>query len=207
MLSLLMDRLSNRTPGILGEENLAKYAVVMLLAHGVDGYEVLLERRASTLRRQPGEISFPGGRIEADDSDPWCAALRETAEELGVMAEMVHAICPLDVVVQPGRVIYPFLGYLAPEAVLRPAPAEVAEVVRVPLAALLSTQAECHFVELQFRAADAFPYHLIPRGRDYPWRSVPWPEWFYVLDDVVIWGLTAAILRHGLACLRECEIL
>ena len=57
---------------------------------------VLFEVRSLNLRRQPGEICFPGGKIEQDDVDQRQCAIRETSEELGIHESDIENVIPLD---------------------------------------------------------------------------------------------------------------
>ena len=105
-----------------------KYAVLVPLVEGPEGLSLLFEVRAATLATQPGEVCFPGGRVEPGETPRECA-LRETAEELSIPAEEVELIAPLDLLVQQGRfVMYPFLGVVSPAglAAMSPSPGEVA---------------------------------------------------------------------------------
>jgi hypothetical protein len=68
-------------------------AVLVPLVEHADGFTVLLTQRATTLRDHAGQISFPGGRIESEDADPWHAALREAQEEIGLKPELVEFTC------------------------------------------------------------------------------------------------------------------
>ena len=74
-------------------------AVLVPLVEREAGLTVLLTQRAATLKDHAGQISFPGGRIEAEDADPWHAALREAHEEIGLSAN-----CVPDAVLGPLRV-------------------------------------------------------------------------------------------------------
>ncbi|MFL6557138.1 MAG: NUDIX hydrolase, partial [Bacillus sp. (in: firmicutes)] len=85
----ILSKLKSHTPKILGSEQFSKYAVMVPIIEKVDGIHVLLEVRSLELRRQPGEICFPGGRIDSQDSDEKAAAIRETIEELGINKEQI----------------------------------------------------------------------------------------------------------------------
>ena len=76
-----------RLPGREGEPTLA--AVLVPLVNRADGLTVLLTQRSADLPDHPGQISFPGGRVEAADADLGSAALRETEEEIGVPRERI----------------------------------------------------------------------------------------------------------------------
>ena len=71
-----------------------KAAVMVPLAERPEGLAVLLERRSPALRQSPGEVGFPGGRLEAGE-DALAAALRELEEELGIAAAEVRLLGPL----------------------------------------------------------------------------------------------------------------
>ena len=76
-----------------------EYAVLVPLVEGPEGLSLLFEVRASTLAHQPGEVCFPGGKVERGESPRDCA-LRETFEELAIPAGEVEIISPLDLLVQ-----------------------------------------------------------------------------------------------------------
>ena len=79
-----MNQLSEDRPLFIGEATAFRSAVLIPLIQ-VDGeWHILFEVRSLTMRKQPGDISFPGGRIDKTDPTPLAAALRETYEELGI---------------------------------------------------------------------------------------------------------------------------
>ena len=81
MPEALRGRLEGRVPGLMDARG--KFAVLVPLVETERGLCLLYEVRSHTLRRQPGEICFPGGELEGDESVVVCA-LRETQEELGI---------------------------------------------------------------------------------------------------------------------------
>lgn len=96
---------------------------------------LLFTRRTETLARHSGQVSFPGGRMEPSDLSPLETALRETAEETGIAPAAVRAAGYLPrYLTGTGFDIQPVVGVLAPDFVLRPDPAEVAEIFEAPLA-------------------------------------------------------------------------
>ncbi len=102
------------------------------------GFGVLLTRRTAHLTAHAGQISFPGGRLEADDIHAAAAALRETEEEIGLPPDQVEVIGRLDTyVTRTGFEVTPVVGLVLPPTALRPDPFEVAEVFEVPLAFLV----------------------------------------------------------------------
>ena len=113
-------------------------AVLVGLRPTHSGLQVLLTRRHTELRQHPGQVSFPGGRIEAGDRDAWAAALREAGEEVGLLhadAEPLGYLDPLLTI--SGFRVQPVVAVLQPDFVARPYRVEVAGVFEVPLAFLL----------------------------------------------------------------------
>ena len=145
---------------------------------------LLFTRRAPTLSSHSGEISFPGGSRDADDLTMTAAALREAFEELRIPPDGVTVLGQLAPVftVVSNFLITPVVGWLGegPVAVV-PNPAEVAEVIEAPLAAL----------------ADPAIFHVEHWTRN--GRRVP--IYFYDLGPHRIWGATGRILNQLLALL------
>jgi len=109
-------------------------AVLVPLIDRAEGMTVLLTQRTAHLSAHAGQISFPGGRIEADDHDAVAAALRETEEEVGLSRERVVVIGRLDTYVTgTGFEITPMVGLIEPPYPLTIDPFEVAEAFEVPL--------------------------------------------------------------------------
>lgn len=157
---------------------------------------VLFEVRSGQLNWQPGDICFPGGRIESRDSSPLEAAVRETVEELGIKREAIEPLGALDLLVSPiGVMLYPYAVQLADGIVLVPNPDEVAEVFTVPLDFLLAAKPHTAFMETGTRPLPDFPFHLLPP--DYPQgyrRRSKYSVLFYQYKQYVIWGVTASVL-------------
>ncbi|MEO8444360.1 MAG: CoA pyrophosphatase [Gammaproteobacteria bacterium] len=109
-------------------------AVLVALAARDGGWEVLLTRRTDHLRDHPGQISFPGGRLESLDSGFVATALREAEEEIGIAREFVEVVgfLPPHPVVT-GFAVSPVVAVLRPGFSLRADPTEVAEIFGVPL--------------------------------------------------------------------------
>jgi len=202
-LEPILSKLKNHTPKILGSEKFSKYAVMVPLIEKEDGVHVLLEVRSLELRRQPGEICFPGGRIDAQDSDEKAAAIRETVEELCVSKESISNVLPLDFMISPfGMIIYPFVGYIKTPNPIVPNPSEVGEIFTVPLSFLIKNEPEIYRIEFKAEPEVNFPFDLIVGGENYNWRTRGIEEYFYRYDGKVIWGLTAKILAHFIDLLR-----
>ncbi|MGE5145793.1 MAG: CoA pyrophosphatase [Candidatus Eiseniibacteriota bacterium] len=95
---------------------------------------VLLTQRTAHLDAHAGQISFPGGRVEAEDPDHVAAALRETREEVGIPAERVEVVGRLDdYITGTGFRVSPVVGVIRPPFDVQADPFEVADVFEVPL--------------------------------------------------------------------------
>lgn len=201
-LSELEARLAGRVPRIQGAE--AEYAVLALLSEEAGALRLIFEVRADTLSRQPGEVCFPGGRVERGETPRDCA-LRETWEELGIPREEVRVLAPLDKLVhQGGFLVHPFLARVTPEgyAAMRPGPAEVKEVFTVPLSFFLDTPPLRYTYDLVPDVGEDFPYGLIGFPKGYAWRrghvEVPIYHW----QGRAVWGLTGRIVERLTELLR-----
>ncbi|WP_203248920.1 NUDIX hydrolase [Sporosarcina beigongshangi] len=182
----------------IGEETAFRSAVIIPLVQ-VDGeWHVLFEVRSFTMRRQPGDISFPGGRIDVADPTPLAAALRETHEELGVDPKTVTVIRQLSpYIASPAFVVYPFVATIDYSEIIHSYNTEeVEEVFTVPIQWLLNYEPYMHVVAVQATPASNFPFDKIANGAQYQWRSIGMEEWFFDYEQYTIWGLTARILKH-----------
>jgi 8-oxo-dGTP pyrophosphatase MutT (NUDIX family) len=122
-------------PGTFPVQSLTRAAVLVPIVDRPNGLTILLTQRTAHLTDHAGQISFPGGRMEPDDPHPTAAALRETAEEVGLSADRIDILGRLDTYVTvTGYEIIPIVGLVRPPFILTPDPFEVAEVFEVPLA-------------------------------------------------------------------------
>ena len=129
--------LRGRAPGLMDSRQ--SYAVLVPLVEREGELCLLYEVRAKTLRRQPGEVCFPGGRMEPGETPEACA-LRETWEELAIPSGAVKLLGRLDFIAHRANfLMWPVLGVVDSGALVRmvPSPAEVGEVFFVPLSHLL----------------------------------------------------------------------
>jgi len=150
-------------------------AVLVPLVDHPGGLTVLLTKRTSTLSKHAGQISFPGGRLDAGDADAVAGALRETEEEIGLDRGYVTVLGRLDTYVTgTGYAITPVVGLVRPGFTLRPEPNEVAEVFEVPLDFLLEPKNHQ-------RHQGTF------NGQPRSWYAMPYGDYY-------IWGATAGML-------------
>ena len=193
----IIKKLTLHKPIILGSGSFSKYSVLVPLIEKKDGIHVLFEERSHTLRRQPGDICFPGGRIDQQDYDGRAAALRETEEELGVSSNKIQQLFPLDYLVSPfGMIVYPYAGFISDDEIIKPNPAEVESYFTVPLSFFREKPPEVYYVDFKVEPSDDFPHELIVGGENYKWQPRQMKEYFYIYNQRVIWGMTATILTH-----------
>ncbi|MEE8506244.1 MAG: CoA pyrophosphatase [Kiloniellales bacterium] len=154
---------------------LTRAAVLVPIVVREAGLTLLLTQRTDHLYDHAGQVSFPGGRIDAGDSGPEAAALRETEEEIGLSRERVRLIGRLDTyLIRTGFEVTPVVGLVTPPFDLAPDSFEVAEVFEVPLDFFLdpnNCERHCRLFEGKDRYFYAFPY-----------------------GDHYIWGATAGML-------------
>ena len=188
--------LRNRTCDIENESDYSTSAVVVPLVRHHGRLGVLFEVRSAGLNWQPGDICFPGGRIELDDASPMEAAVRETCEELGLPSSAIEVLGPLSYMVSPiGVMLYPFAAYIKDYDLIRPNNGEVAEVFVVPLDYLINCEPLTAHMELATRPLPDFPLELLENSYAKDWkRRTTYPVLFYQYDGHVIWGLTARVL-------------
>jgi 8-oxo-dGTP pyrophosphatase MutT (NUDIX family) len=150
-------------------------AVLVPLVERPDGLSVLLTQRTAHLHDHAGQISFPGGRIEADDPDPVAAALRETEEEIGLARRHVEIVGRLDTYqTRTSYEVTPVVGLVRPPFDLTPDTFEVADIFEVPLAFVLDP-----------RNRERRSRHF--QGTERHFWVLPYPERY-------IWGATAGML-------------
>jgi 8-oxo-dGTP pyrophosphatase MutT (NUDIX family) len=138
---------------------------------------VLFTQRTSHLRDHSGQISFPGGKIDADDASPAAAALREAEEEVALARSFVEPIGYLDIHMNPfGFRIMPVLARVQPGFSLRLSTNEVEDAFEAPLSFLMT------------------PQNYERAGRD--WNGLTLSLYTISFGDRSIWGATAAILRN-----------
>lgn len=162
--------------GTTSERPYTAAAVLIPLLKRDNGVHVLLTRRTAHLHDHAGQIAFPGGRCEAEDSSPLATALRESSEEIGLPAANVCLLGYLPhYLTGTGFSIVPVVGKITPPTAFVPDTFEVAEIFEVPLNFFLDlSNHRQHQVNINgvLRSFYAMPYH-----------------------DYFIWGATAGMLR------------
>jgi 8-oxo-dGTP pyrophosphatase MutT (NUDIX family) len=199
LISEKLNLLRSRKAAILSYKKMSKSAVLLPLIEKENELYILFEKRAQSLKRQPGEICFPGGGIESDDRNPMEAAIRETSEELGIDEEDIDVICPLDIVVSPfNAIIYPYLAVINKPEKIAHNNFEVEDIILIPMSFLNNHPPQVEYLKISLEPSEDYPFHLIPHGINYPFRASRYPQFFYKYEETVVWGLTALILTHFL---------
>jgi 8-oxo-dGTP pyrophosphatase MutT (NUDIX family) len=159
------------------------HAAVVIPVVRYDDPQLVFVRRAEHLRRNPGEIGFPGGVIDPEDHDARAAALREFEEELGIPRERVHIVDRLEDVVTLALsvTVAPYLGFLDPPLHFAFDPSETQSVHEIPLRAVYEPGALHAGIEPVERGGVTYRV----------------PTWLLDYEGIHIWGATARML-HGL---------
>lgn len=183
-----------RRPGIIGREQFRQYAVLAPILETPDGVYLLFEKRSDKLRRQPGEICFPGGKLEENETLQDCA-IRETVEELLIDPNQIEIIGPGDIYISPfNLMVHPFIGIIKDYRDTFSSD-EVADIIKVPLAFFLNQEPAHYKSGLINQPPEDFPYEWIPGGEHYPWVKGTYDIYFYQYENHIIWGMTATIAR------------
>ncbi|WP_422124629.1 NUDIX hydrolase [Planococcus sp. X10-3] len=199
----LVDKVKDRIPEVMDNRSFSKFAILLPLIEKDGEIHILFEVRSHQMRSQPGEICFPGGRIDKQDESEEEAAVRETTEELGIQRQQISDIFPLDYIVSPfGMIVYSFAGIIDADVEFRPNPPEVDSLFTVPLSYFLEKDPKVYRINFDIQPEESFPYDLIAGGENYNWRTRQVDEFFYIYEDKVIWGLTAKILTHFMEIIR-----
>ncbi len=181
----LKDVLRRRTSRHFELEDRTPSAVMILLFQKDGALHVLLTKRSEKLRHHSGQISFPGGRTEKQDSSPEETALRETFEETGIPASAVEKAGRFnDYITTTGYHISSFVGFTdEPECVPSPASWEVDEYLKVPMEI---------FINEKYSSKST----AVLDGREVP-------TWHYPFQGKDIWGMTARALTELAKVIRE----
>lgn len=150
-------------------------AVLVPLVETETGLSIILTQRTAHLNHHAGQICFPGGRCDAQDTDFIMTALRETREEIGISSEFIEVVGFLEnYATLTGFMITPVVGFLKEGFQLQKDHFEVAEIFELPLAFILDSTN--YYQEIHEYQGVTRNYYVIP------------------FQQHKIWGATAGIL-------------
>lgn len=152
-------------------------AVCMPLVQREEGMTVLFTRRAGHLPSHPGQVCFPGGRIDLSDNNAVHTALRETHEEVGIAPGFVQPLGEHPIIIATRYAMRPVVSLLKEGFSVAPCANEVAQVFEVPLAVLMDPT--IHRLHGLSQPNDTLRHYF----------SMSWNDYF-------IWGATAAVIRN-----------
>ena len=190
------DTFRNREPKSLGTYQY--YSVLVPLVEKDGELHILYEVRSETLKRQPGEVCFPGGRIEGEESAEECA-VRETSEELNIRPEDIKIIAQMDFLhTYSNFTLYSLLGTIDYHVIenVTVNPDEVKEIFLVPVSFFAETEPEIYCFDVLPNVGPDFPYERFNLKDGYNWRKGKSMVPIYRYGDRVIWGMTARITNH-----------
>jgi len=173
------------------------FAVLVPLVETAQGLSLLYEIRSAKIA-QPGEVCFPGGRMEPGETPVDCA-LRETCEELGIAPADITVLGELDFLhLRSESLMYPVLASVAPKALEKIVcnPSEVADTFTIPLTWLRDNPPEVYRYPLRPMIGDDFPYGIVGVPSDYSWMDGRMEVPVYRGLPHTLWGLSARITKH-----------
>jgi len=199
----LRDKVKNRVAKPMDVKG--KYSVLIPLIYNNDRWEIIYELRSKYMKTQPGEVSFPGGRLENKETFKQ-TAIRETIEELGIREEDIEILGELDFLVSYANfTIHCFLGVIGGVSIedMNVNPDEVDHIFTVPLDFFLDSEPLLYELALRTEESDSFPYELIPQGKGYNFREGKHQVLFYQYEGYTIWGFTARMTKQFIEIIRD----
>lgn len=190
----------NRKPGIIGKLKVSSVNILIAENNGEDC--LVFERRASTLRSQPSDISLPGGRCDEGES-PFDTAKRELFEELGIEVENVEYFGENDLFISTySQIVHSFVGRIInPDFKVNKD--EVDEVILIPLTFFLENEPDVFYMKIRPEPSDDFPFDRIVNGKNYKFSNGEIPQYFYSYKNTNIWGITARMVKNFLDILGK----
>ncbi|HUO83496.1 MAG TPA: CoA pyrophosphatase [Thermoanaerobaculia bacterium] len=181
-LERLRSLLAGRPAEELEPGSYRRAAVLICLIRNQQEWSILFSRRSEDLPVHSGQIAFPGGTLEQDET-PEAAAVRETEEEVGIPRDAIELIGRIDdIIARTGYVVSPLVGTAPADLKYVLQPTEVVEVFEVPIRILLEPSR--------------------PEIRYVAWKEITYPIYSYHYGTVEIWGLTGRMLKGFLDLAR-----
>lgn len=203
-INYIKETIKNRPVGVVGKRK--EFAVLVPLVETPEGISVILEVRSGNIR-QPGDICFPGGKIE-DGEDILTAALRETYEEIGISPDKIEIFGQFDSVLEVNRVrMHTVVGLVSKNGYenMELERNEVEEVLTIPLKFFTENKPD-YFRGRIIQATDDFPFDEQGIDRNYKWREAFQDFYFWHYNGKCIWGITALVLQWFIEEIIEPEM-
>lgn len=203
MTNIMREKIKSYKAKPLGVKK--QYAVLLPLIWEDNEWHVLYQIRSSEIS-QPGEVAFPGGRVEAGEAFSQ-AAVRETIEELNLSADVIELVGEIDYFVYQDREIHCFVGQLMIEDWRKIVPNnEVARLFTISLNRLLTTDPVYYKLKADLRKDSDFPFERINQGENYRFghqnRRIP----FYENVGENLWGMTAQFTHRFVEILQGKDV-
>ena len=177
--------LSHRDKQCIIDNSRISSAVLVPIYFWEEDYHIIFIRRTETVKAHKGQISFPGGMCEKEDKSLMDTALRESREEIGLLAKDVEILGELDdeITTTSNYIVSPFVGIIEWPYNLTKNRDEVDEILNIPLPALLDKDCLTPDTEtLDGKTVDSYAYNY---------------------GGNVIWGATARILNKFLNIIKQ----
>jgi len=202
MIDALIETIKKHKPNTTGVHRHSSVLLPLILRDNC--WHLLFERRSMNLKTQPGEICFPGGSLE-DIEDSKDAAIRETCEELGISKHQIELVGQMDSIMTSfDMIIHCYVGILtcAFDSIIY-SKDEVDSIFTVPIDYFINNPPKTYNIRSKFDLDEDFPFHNIPNGKDYNFKSTSYAVVFYDYSAYTIWGLTARMTQQFIEMIRD----
>ena len=203
-LTHIQSILNHFTPNVKGIKRESAVFIPLIFCEGE--YHLLFEVRSHQLKQQPGEVCFPGGRVEFGET-PAETAIRETCEELNLTNDTIQLMGQINSILTSFEMlIHCYVGSISCEIDhIQYSKDEVASLFTIPLKYLLHTEPQMYQATSRFDLDDDFPFESIPGGKDYHFKFATYPIMFYTYKEYTVWGLTARMIYEFVSIIKNSE--
>jgi len=188
LIEIIRDSLNKRSPGIIdnAKSRYVHASVLIPIINEKGRYSVLFTRRTNKVEHHKGQISFPGGAVDKEDSSFEETAFREAYEEIGLLRKDVEMLGQVDdeLAVVSDFIIHPFAGRIAYPYKFQINIHEVDSIIIIPFHVFLD---KTSLFKKDFIEVDGFPYH----GTSYEY------------EGNIVWGVTARIMENFIGIIED----